>query len=186
MAYKNTFVSLAILSVILLAGMTLSYHSREVPIPQPTLLPDAYMENVTAIIMDKKGKPSIKIKTPRMVHFIENDTSELIDPQLTIYRRSPEPWFITSKFAKAQQGIDQVDFWKDVIIHHAGDLTSPATIITTPTLTVHPNDQTAETTDFITFTQPSVTVKAIGMTADLNTGSIKLLSQTRGEYVSGS
>lgn len=140
------------------------------------------MEVVTATFMDKQGKPSIKIETPKMVHYIENDASHLTDPQLTIYRKSPQPWFITSKFAKARGGIELLDFWEDVTIHHAADLANPATVIKTPKLTVHPNAQTAETSELITLIQPNITVKATGMFADMNVGSIKLLSEARGEY----
>lgn len=140
------------------------------------------MEVVTATIMDKQGKPSMKIETPKMVHYIENDTSHLTNPQLTIYRKSPQPWFVTSKFARAKEGMERVDFWDDVTIHHAADLASPATVIKTPKLTVHPNSQTADTKEQITLIQPNIIVRATGMLADMTSGSIQLLSETRGEY----
>lgn len=181
--YRNVLFSLALLAVILLAAWTtLSYHSHHTQSSTTALLPDAYMEVVTAVILDKQGKPSMKIETPKMVHYIENDTSHLTNPQLTMYRKSPQPWFVTSNFAKAVGGIEHLDFWDDVTIHHAADLASPATVIKTLKLTVYPNAQTAETNEQITMTQPNITVKATGMFADLNTGDIKLLSEARGEY----
>ncbi|MCW5582746.1 MAG: LPS export ABC transporter periplasmic protein LptC, partial [Gammaproteobacteria bacterium] len=63
---------------------------------------------------------------------------------------------------------------------------SPATLIKTPTLSVQPNKQIAETNDLITLIQPNLVVKSTGMYADMNTGNIKLLSQARGEYVPNS
>lgn len=181
--YRSRLLSIALITIAILTTWTmLSYHSSEIQSTSPAALPDAYMEIVTALIMDKQGKPSIKIVTPKMVHYLEDDRSEFSEPQLTIYRKSPQPWFITSKFAKALKGMEHVLFWDDVTIHHAADLASPATVIKTPTLTVHPNAQTAETNDPITFVQPNLVVKAIGMFADINTGSIKLLSKARGEY----
>ena len=51
---------------------------------------------------------------------------------------------------------------------------------------VHPNEQTAETNALITLYQPNITVNAIGMTANIDTGDIKLLSQARGEYAPNS
>ncbi len=102
-----------------------------------------------------------------------------------MYRKSPNPWYVTAKFAKATQGIENVYFWKNVVIHHAADFNSPATLIKTTTLMVHPNKQTAETNDIITMIQPSLVVKATGMHADMNNGDIKLLSQARGEYEPG-
>lgn len=185
MTYKNIFLSLIMLVAIGLVGWTtfLSYR------PHPTVvadnassLPDAYMEDVSAVILNKFGKPSMKIVTPRMVHFASHNTTQLIAPHVTLYRKSPQPWYITSNFAKASQGIENVAFWENVTIHHAADQNSPATVIKTPTLMVHPNQQIAETKDLITLIQPNIVVKATGMHADMNTGDIKLISQARGEY----
>lgn len=187
MTYKSTFISLIIIIAFGLAAWTtfLSSQSRN-SIKTNNNLPDAFMDDVIATVMDKLGKVKMKIVTPRMVHYAVNDVSKLSLPQLTIYRNSPNPWYVTSKYAQATQGIENVDFWEDVVLHHAADENNPATLIKTPTLTVHPNQKTAETKDFITMVQPSLIVKAIGMFADMNTGDIKLLSQARGEYVPSS
>lgn len=184
MTYKNSIIVLGLIMTISLAVWTtyLSYH-RPIQSKPKALLPDAFMEDVVAIIMDQQGKPKIKIVTPKMIHYTQNDTTELTAPELTLYRKSTQPWYITSKFATATQGIDSVFFRDDVIIHHSADEENPATLIKTETLTVHPDEQTAQTKDFITMIQPNLTVKAIGMNADMNTGNINLLSQARGEYV---
>lgn len=140
------------------------------------------MENVTATILDKFGKVSMKIVTPKMVHFAKNDSTDFIDPQLTIYHKSPNPWFIESRTAKALHGMDNVVFTDNVVIHHPADYNNPATVIKTTTLTVHPNEKTAETTEPITMIQPNSVMQAIGMHADMDSGNIKLLSQAQGEY----
>lgn len=146
-------------------------------------LPDAIMENVVSVIYDKLGKPRLKIATPRMVHYIENDVTNLTTPEVTLYRKSPQPWRITAHYAKATDGTDNVDFWDNVIIQHNGDLHAPTTLIKTPTLTVHPDSQTAQTNDPIMLIQPNIVVKSVGMFADMDNGNIKLLSEAIGEYV---
>ncbi len=188
MTYKNTIFTLAMIIVVGFAAATslLSLRPQNVVAVKNTELPDAIMENVVAVIMDKQGKPSMKIVTPKMVHYSENDTTKLSSPQLTIYRKSPKPWIVTSDFAKATQGIEDILFEKNVTIHHPADLSNPSTLIKTPVLLVHPNAHTAETNEHITLIQPSMTVNAIGMFADMNSGDIKLLSQARGEYVPSS
>ncbi len=188
MVYKNIFFSLSLIIII----SFLSWTSFVLFRPQDTKplnvdnRPDALMENVTALILDKQGKPKLKVITPKLVHFPSGDTTRFTSPQLTLYRHSPKPWFITSQYAKASQGIENIDFWDHVIIHHAADENNPATIIKTSMLTVFPNKNLAQTTQHITMTQPSLVVKAIGMHANLKTGDIKLLSQARGEYVPSS
>lgn len=184
MIYKSTIVTLLILAIV---GMSIStsfwtYNAPNIPNFKRDTQPDAFMEEVVSILMDKQGKPKLKIVTPKMIHFPEHDTTRLTAPQLTLYRKSPQPWYISSKFAKATQGIEHLNFWDDVIIHHPADETNPATLIKTTTLTVYPNQQTAETDDIITLEQPHLTIQATGMRADMNIGNIKLLSQSRGVY----
>lgn len=159
------------------------YHPQSNKPQVPQNSPDALMEHVTALILDKQGKPKLKVITPKLVHFPENDTTHFTSPELTLYRRSPKPWFITSLHAIATQGIEHIDFWDNVVVHHAADENNPATIIKTTMLTVYPNKNLAQTQNHITMTQPSLTVSAVGMNANLKTGDIKLLSQARGIYV---
>jgi lipopolysaccharide export system protein LptC len=148
--------------------------------------PDAYMENVVATFLNKQGIPSMKIETPKMVHYANNDMTHISKPHITVYRQSPEPWYINSDFAKATDGIEQILFWDNVIIHHAQDIDNPTTTMTTTSLTVFPNKQVAKTSDAVTVTQPNATLHAIGMLANMNNGTVKLLSNARGEYVPSS
>lgn len=184
MTYKNTILSLVMIAAFGFAvwATLLTYRPENVTISQNNSLPDAFMEDVTALIMDKEGNPKMKIVTSKMVHYTEMDTTNLTSPQLTLYRKSPTPWFVTSQKAKAINGIEQVDFYDDVTIHHPPDESNPSTLIKTTSLTVHPNEETADTDEFITLIQPNLTVKATGMHADMKTGDIKLLSEARGEY----
>jgi lipopolysaccharide export system protein LptC len=188
MTYKHSISSII---MIMAAGLTvwtmyLSYRPQQHVVSHEPKLPDAFMENVSALILDKQGKPRLKIVAPQMVHYFLEDTTEIAEPELTLYRKSPKPWYITAKHAKASQGIDNIDFWENVAIHHAADENNPSTMIKTASLLVHPNQNTAETNKLITLIQPNLVVNALGMQADMNTGDIKLLSQTRGEYVPNS
>lgn len=188
MANKYSFISMIIVSVLGITTwvMYFSMHTEQ-PVAAPQALrADAIMEDVSAVIMDKQGKPSMKIIAPKMIHFALHDTTRLIDPELTLYRKSPKPWYIKAKNAKATEGIDNVNFWDDVTLHHAADENNPVTLIKTPSLTVQPGKQIALTKDLITLIQPNLVVKATGMYADMNTGDIKLISQARGEYVPNS
>ncbi|OGT57356.1 MAG: LPS export ABC transporter periplasmic protein LptC [Gammaproteobacteria bacterium RIFCSPHIGHO2_12_FULL_43_28] len=187
MTYKNSLIMLAIVAIAGFATwMTLSYRPQNGKAFTEKNVPDTLMEGVTAIIMNKEGTLDMKIETPKMVHYTENDTTNLLQPSITLYRKSPEPWHITSRFAKATQGIDNINFWENVVISHLADEHDPFTEIQTTTLMVYPHDQKATTDAPIKLIQPNLIVNAIGMRADMNTGDINLLSQTRGEYVPNS
>jgi len=182
-SYKNILFSLIITITLGFAiWATLSNVPGNNVLAKTKLLPDAFMEDVTSTVMDKQGKVKMKIISPKMTHYAESDTTQLLNPQLILHRKSPTPWYINSRYGEATHGTDNVKFWDDVVIRHAADQTNPPTLIKTSSLLIHPDAQTAETIDPITLTQPSLTVKATGMYADMASGNIKLLSKARGEY----
>ncbi len=175
---------LTLSAVLLAAWLTFfRYHNSDPVAITPSTLPDAYMEEVEAVLYDKQGKPKMKIVSPKMMYYSKDDKTLLTMPQLTLYRKSPQPWYISAKTAEAFDGTEHVYFKENVTIQHAADLNNPATVIKTTTLLVHPTTQIAETNDPITLIQPNVVVKGTGMHADINNGDIKLLSDARGEYV---
>src|SRR5262245_31031559 len=103
MTYKYTLISTIMLAIVGISTWTMysSYRPPAVSTTHTYQLPDAIIENVVTLIMDKQGKPSLKIVTPKMTHFASNDTTQLESPELTLYRKSPKPWYITAKYAKA-------------------------------------------------------------------------------------
>jgi lipopolysaccharide export system protein LptC len=154
-----------------------THHSNE---------PDAYMENIVAVIMNKQGSPSLKIEAPKMMHYAEDDTTYINYPHVTVYRQSPEPWYINSDHAEALNGTEEIVFSDNVVIHHPADIANPNTVMNTTSLTVFPDKQQASTDKPVIITQPDTVIHAVGMLADLNNGTVKLLSQAKGDYVPAS
>lgn len=181
---RRSIIGFLLVSAAISSGWSI-FISKE-PTPSITTSsakkPDAFMENVVAIITNKEGKPSLKIETPKMVHYASDDTTEITAPHVTVYRQTPNPWYINSDFAKASQGIAQIIFWDHVVIHHPDDKVNPDTTMLTPSLTIFPDKQIAKTNEAVTLTQPDTTIHAIGMLANLDNGTVKLMSQARTEY----
>jgi len=173
------------LTLLIVVGSISFFHSGTAPLAanHTSSLPDAFMEDVVAMVYDKHGKPKMKIVAPKMEYFANEDKTMLTQPQLTLYRQSPQPWYVTSKTAEATENSEHVFFKDHVTIQHAADHNNPATVIQTETLLVHPNIQIAETKDSITLVQPNMVIKGTGMHADINNGNINLLSEAQGEYV---
>lgn len=151
-----------------------------------TTRPSAFMEDVITTILNKQGTPSLKIETPKMVYYTENDKTDITKPFVTIFRHTPNPWHINAEYAQALDGTNQITFIEHVVIHHLGDIANPTTTLKTASLTVRPNKQLAETNDPVIITQPDTVVHATGMLANLDNGTVKLLSQAQGEYVPAS
>ena len=179
---KLSFCGLLPTAVLLSGWSAFIIYHKESALPDTLGRPDAYMEDVVATVIDKQGHPTLKMVASKMTHYLHNDATEITKPLLTLYRKSPKPWQLTALHAKSQQGLSQIVLWEDVVIHHPGDGQNEKTTLLTPTLTVFPDKQLATTTDPVVIIQPNTEIHAIGMNADLASGSVKLLSQARGEY----
>ena len=183
MAYKNTILGSMMIIAVGIAAWTTPVLSPAKcrTSAQAVKLPDAFMENVIAVVMDKQGKVNMKIVIAENDSLRRpDDTTYLTTPALTIYHRSPQPWYITSNFAKATRD-DNVDFWDDVFIHHAADTTIPPRLSKPKIYCSSHSRPDCRNRDPITLMQPNVMVIATGMHANLNIGDIKLLvtGQTR-------
>jgi lipopolysaccharide export system protein LptC len=181
---KNALVGFLLLLALSLSTWSLfkSYSKSIVVVKTDPTRPDSYMLNVTATIFNKEGLPALQVVTPKMVHYPENNTTNLDQPRVTIYRKSPQPWYIKADYAKASDGMKQIVFWSNVNIHHVADSENPDTSLETTSLTIFPEQQIASTGEAVTFLQPDTKIHAVGMLANLDAGTVKLLSQTKGEY----
>lgn len=188
MSLRNFFLSILFAIAVALSAWSilLSNHSQIVITKEEPNQPDSFMEDVIAIVMNKLGNPSLKIESPKMIHYSENDKTELMTPHIVVFRESPQPWHINANRAVTKQGVNEITFWDNVVIHHLPDTDNPMTTLRTKVLTIFPNEQLAKTSEAITVTQPDLIVHAIGMLANWNLGTIKLLSNAREEYVPNS
>ncbi len=188
MLKRNLLFSILLLTALFLSGWSafIIYNKKTASSLDENGKPDAFMEEVVATVIDKQGKPSMTIVSPKMLHYLEKDRTDIVKPLLTLYRNSHQkatkPWRLTANHAKALQGVSQIFLWENVVINHPGDQQDVKTMLLTQALTVFPEKQFAETQGPVTIMQPNTKIHAIGMNANLNTGAVKLLSQTRGEY----
>lgn len=180
---KNITTGIFLLIALSLSTWSIFLSQSHVKLNQNmTDQPDAFMENVSATIMNKQGKPSLKIETPKMFHYPEKDSTYVKTPHITIFRDSPQPWYIDSEYATITGGLAEITFHNNVIIHHPPDQKQVKTIMRTNVLNVFPDKKIASTPDAVTIIQPNLAVYAIGMLANMNDNTVKLLSQARQEY----
>lgn len=184
-SYLMTFPILLAIGLSTWSFMTLT-QNKPAAVPLNPNEGDVFMENVVATIMNKEGMPALKLESPKMVHHAENDTIFIDTPHVTVYRDSPQPWYIDAHFAKTIKGAEEITFWENVIIHHLADVNNPNTTLFTHSLTIVPDKKIARTEEAILITQPAFTIHSVGMTANLNEGTIKLISNTSEDYAANS
>ena len=81
--------------------------------------PDYYMENFTTLTMDDDGTLKNKLHAVYMAHYAEDDTSELLKPQMEIYRHDKPPLHISADkgWVTSSNNVvvlrDNVRMWED-------------------------------------------------------------------------
>lgn len=58
--------------------------------------PDYYMEDFTTLTMRQDGTPKSSLYAVHMAHFPDNDTSELLQPKMELYRTNRRPLHISA------------------------------------------------------------------------------------------
>jgi lipopolysaccharide export system protein LptC len=58
--------------------------------------PDYYMEDFTTLTMRRDGTPKSSLYAVHMAHFPDNDTSELLQPKMELYRTTRPPLYVSA------------------------------------------------------------------------------------------
>lgn len=142
--------------------------------------PDAIAENFLVRQFDEKGRVKYRLTAPYMMHFPDDDSSELKSPTLIHYRPNAPQLTLTGKNAKVTSKGQTVFLWDDVKAVRAATPARPELVARMPDLTVQPDDGTAFTQSPVEITEDKSWVKGVGMHLDNNTSTFELQSQVTG------
>ena len=144
--------------------------------------PDAIVENLSARRLDENGQVKYRLVAPYMMHFADDDSSELQSPTLVTYRPDAPPVTISGRHARVTAKGEVIYLWEDVVVNRAAMPERPAITGRMPDLLVQPNVGTAFTNSPVEITQERSWVKGVGMNIDNNTSTFVLQSQVTGLY----
>ena len=142
--------------------------------------PDAIAENFLVRQFDEKGRVKYRLTAPYMMHFPDDDSSELKSPTLIHYRPNAPQLTLTGKNAKVTSKGKTVFLWDDVKAVRAATPARPELVARMPDLTVQPDDGTAFTQSPVEITEDKSWVKGVGMHLDNKTSTFELQSQVTG------
>lgn len=145
--------------------------------------PDAMAENFVARRLDQNGIVRYRLSGPSMVHYPDDDSSELRDPVLVSYRPSAPDVTVTGRNARVTAKGETIYLWEEVSITRAATPNRPEMIARMPDLTAQPEVGTAFTNSPIDVVQGQSRLTGIGAHFDNNTSILTLQSQVRGTYV---
>ncbi|MGE0385705.1 MAG: LPS export ABC transporter periplasmic protein LptC [Gammaproteobacteria bacterium] len=141
--------------------------------------PDYYLEDFLQTSLDERGAIHRRLKASRMVHFPDDDSSELTDPELELHNTGPRPWKVraergwVSSRAEVLVLYGTVEIWRD-------DADGRRELeVFTRDLRILAKEQYAESDHPTTIRNPTTTTQATGLRADFGARRLELLRDVK-------
>jgi len=145
--------------------------------------PDYYVEDFSVTNMDIDGKLEQTLSAERMLHYPDDDSTELTRPHLVIYEEGVPPWKIKSETGWVSGDGQLVLLNGAVKIDRIAAPGIRPVHITTRDLRVRPKENYAETDEKVKVRSLGDVQTSIGMQAWLDKPiRLKFLSKVRGHY----
>lgn len=148
----------------------------------PAHEPDAIVEQFEIRRLDEQGQLKYRLQAPRLVHFPDDDSTEIDAPRLLTYRPDAPPLIVSGKRALVTTHGEQVHLTGDVRILRTADAGRPELLARTATLTIEPDRGLAYTDQPVTITQGSSWITGTGARIDNNASLFELHAQVRGHH----
>ncbi len=140
---------------------------------------DFSADGLTLRRFDLTGKTQYVLVADSMVHFIDDESTELVRPRLN-YLNRPEPVWIESRFATVSKDGEVVVLIDDVFVRRAPHDDKPESTLRSEAMTVWPDDEKMRTDKPVTLTQGQTVITADRMESDNIVGEVRLQGQVRG------
>ena len=180
----RSLLALALLALITLGSWWLA-RQAETRLAQrtPSHGPDYYLDRFSAVTTGPDGRPERRLEAARMVHFPDDDRTELTAPRMTFYDPPRPPWEVRSETGRVAGDRSLVELLGRVEIdREAAPGVRPMHIVTRD-LRIRPEQEYAETDAEVDARSDRSWVRGRGMQAWFGgPPRIRLLANVRGRY----
>lgn len=171
----------------LLAGLTswLDQKVQPPPVPRDGSArhdPDVVVESFSAVMLYPDGTRRHALNGRRMVHYPDDDSTQVEDPEFFHYAPPAAPVHATAERALVSREGDNVYFTGRVRIDRAAFADEPALGLATDFLHIIPDRDLARTDKPVALTRGTLTARAVGMEFDNRARTLKLLSNVKVHY----
>ena len=139
--------------------------------------PDFIVTDATLHKIDLTGALTYTIKAPDIRHYPDDDTTDLIKPNVVYLNPARPPVTLSAERGHMDKAGKQVDLYGDVRIARAESAQDPAMTAFTPELTVLPDDEKAFTKSPVLITKGKSWLKGVGLQVDNRAQTYILESQ---------
>ena len=140
---------------------------------------DFSADKITLHRFDPTGKVQYILVADNMVHYADDESTELKNPRLN-YLNRPEPVWVESRFASVNKDGSTVVLTDEVLVRRAAHAGKPESTLRTEQMTVWPEDEKMRADKPVTLTQGQTVINAERMESDNIIGEVRLQGQVRG------
>lgn len=140
---------------------------------------DFSADKITLHRFDLTGKVQYILVADSMLHYADDESSELKNPRLN-YLNRPEPVWVESRFASVNKDGTTVVLTDEVLVRRAAHAGKPESTLRTEQMTVWPEDEKMRADKPVTLTQGQTVINAERMESDNIIGEVRLQGQVRG------
>lgn len=140
---------------------------------------DFSAEKITLHRFDLTGKVQYILVADSMLHYADDESSELKNPRLN-YLNRPEPVWVESRFATVNKDGTTVILTDEVLVRRAAHAGKPESTLRTEQMTIWPEDEKMRADKPVTLTQGQTVINAERMESDNIIGEVRLQGQVRG------
>jgi len=141
--------------------------------------PDYYMENFTTLTMNQDGTPKNRLNAVYMAHYPDDNTSELHEPELVIFRKEKPPINVKSDTGWVTSNNDVILLNGNVYLHQNDDDGNLKLELITEDARVLVDQKYAETDKAATLISKKSTTTSIGMRAYLQEQRMEFLNNVQ-------
>ena len=140
---------------------------------------DFSADKITLHRFDLTGKVQYILVADSMVHYADDESTELKNPRLN-YLNRPEPVWVESRFAAVNKDGSTVVLTDDVQVRRTAHAGKPESTLRTEQMTIWPEDEKMRADKPVTLTQGQTVINAERMESDNIIGELRLQGQVRG------
>ncbi|MEO8157827.1 MAG: LPS export ABC transporter periplasmic protein LptC [Betaproteobacteria bacterium] len=144
--------------------------------------PDFVIEEFSGVKMNPDGSRRYALAAKRMVHYPDDNSTQLELPRLVYFDYARAPVTIHSQTAEASRGGDDVYFRGDVQIIRSAYADNDELGLFTSFLHVIPDKDEAKTDKPVRMVEGNSTASSVGLEFNSATREIKLMSEVKASY----
>lgn len=144
--------------------------------------PDFIVSKFSAATLNEQGVPRYIVYAQKMVHYPDDDSTHLEEPQLSSFNAGGPPVYVFAKQGEVSSKGEEIFLRDEVKLLRAASATQSEMTLTTTFLHVIPDRDLADTDRPVTMKDAYNIVHATGMQFDNKARIIKLLAQVRSEH----